>query len=198
MFPIRQVVMGIPDAKNSVAEDWENADPTIRLIKPSRGSILELGNGIRAEVLLSPHDQALGSLADDRCLVFMIHWKNWKLLWLGDAGRLSEQALLKGGMNLKADLIVAGLHQSDFSLTKSLIDAVAPQAIIIPRLAGSKMDNSRLEQVERLRSRSLRIIDRQQTGGLTITVEEERLIIRGFLDQSVMELRHKTRANNLR
>lgn len=198
MFPIRQVVMGMPHAKNSVAEDWENADPNIRLIKPSRGSILELGNGIRAEVLLSPHDQALGSLADDRCLVFMIHWKNWKLLWLGDAGRLSEQALLEGGMNLKADLIVAGLHQSDFSLTKSLIDAVAPQAIIIPRLAGSKMDSSRLEQVERLRSPSLRIIDRQQTGGLTITVEEDRLIIRGFLDQSVMELRHETRTNNLR
>jgi competence protein ComEC len=189
MFPVRQVVMGMPHAKNSVARDWENADPNILLIKPCRGSVIDLGNGAWAEVLLSPHDQAVGSVADDRCLVFMIHWKDWKLLWLGDAGRLSEQALLAGGVDLKADLIVAGLHQSDFSLTKGFVDAVAPQAIIIPRLAGSRMDNPRLEQVERLRSPSLRIIDRQQTGGITLNIDENsQLVIGGYLDKSKIVL----------
>ena len=119
----------------------------------------------------------------------MIHWKDWKLLWLSDAGRLSEQALLESGMDLKADLIVAGLHQSDFSLTKPFIDAVAPQVIIIPRLAGSKMDGPRLEQIERLRNPSLQIIDRQQTGGLTLTIDEKgRLVIDGFLDKSTVTL----------
>jgi competence protein ComEC len=122
----------------------------------------------------------------------MMHWNVWKLLWLGDAGRLSEQALLESGIDLKADLIVAGLHQSDFSLTKDFVDAVAPQTIIVPRLAGSKMDMPRLEQMERLGKNSIHIIDRQQAGGLTLTVEKERLMIRGFLDQSVVELRHET------
>ncbi|MES2982890.1 MAG: ComEC/Rec2 family competence protein [Verrucomicrobiota bacterium] len=190
MFPIRQVVLGMPLTKKSVAQDWENTDPNIRLIKPHRGSMIELANGARAEVLLSPHDQTVGAVADDRCLVFMIHWKGWKLLWLGDAGRLSEQALLENGIDLKADLIVAGLHQSDFSLTKPFIDAVSPQAIIIPSLAGSKMDGPRLEQTERLRNTSLKIIDRQKTGGLTLTVDEHgRLVIDGYLDKSSYNLR---------
>lgn len=192
MFPIRQVVTGMPLAKNSVVADWETPETNIHLIKPHRGSIMELGNGARAEVLLSPHDQTVGTVADDRCLVFMMHWNGWKLLWLGDAGRLSEQALLESGIDLKADLIVAGLHQSDFSLTKDFVDAVAPQTIIVPRLAGSKMDMPRLEQMERLGKNSIHIIDRQQAGGLTLTVEKERLMIRGFLDQSVVELRHET------
>ncbi len=189
MLPIRQVVLGMPLTKKSVVQDWKNTDPNIRLINPHRGAIIELGNGAYAEVLLSPHDQTVGSIADDRCLIFMIHWKDWKLLWLSDAGRLSEQALLESGMDLKADLIVAGLHQSDFSLTKPFIDAVAPQVIIIPRLAGSKMDGPRLEQIERLRNPSLQIIDRQQTGGLTLTIDEKgRLVIDGFLDKSTVTL----------
>jgi len=184
MFPIRQVALGMPHTKNSVARDWENNEAELHLIKPHRGSIIELGNGAHAEILLSPHNQTLGATADDRCLVFMIHWKTWRILWLGDAGRLSEQKLLEYNIDLKADLIVAGLHQSDYSLTKPFIDAVAPQAIIIPRLAGSKMDGPRLEQIQRLRNPSLQIIDRQQTGGLTLTIEEEKLVIDGYLDES--------------
>ena len=188
MFPIRQAAMGIPHTKNSVIRDWENSEANLRLIKPHRGSVIELGNGAHAEVLLSPLDHTLGTTADDRCLIFMIHWKNWNILWLGDAGRLSEQALLESDIDLKADLIVAGLHQSDISLTKPFIDAVAPQAIIIPRLAGSKMDAPRLEQIQRLRHPSLQIIDRQQTGGLTLTIEEEKLVIDGYLDESSYSL----------
>jgi competence protein ComEC len=189
MFSIRQVVLGMPATKNSVAQDWENADPNLHLVKPHRGTMIDLGNGVNAEVLLSPHDQTIGAVADDRCLVFMIHWKNCKILWLGDAGRLSEQALLESGIDLQADLIVAGLHQSDFSLTKPFIDAVSPQAIIIPRLAGSKMDGPRLEQIERLRNTDLKIIDRQQTGGLTLNIDENsQLVIGGYLDKSKIAL----------
>jgi competence protein ComEC len=188
MFPVRQVVLGMPQVHKSVAKNWEKIQANIRLIKPHRGTILELGKGVNAEVLLSPHDQSIGSIADDQCLIFMLHWQDRKILWLGDTGRLSEQALLQSGMSLKADIIVAGLHQSDFSLTKPFIDAVDPRAIIIPRLAGSKMDSSRLEQIERLRNTSIKIIDRQQSGGLTITVEEGSLVIRGFLDKSNIAL----------
>lgn len=188
MLPIRQVALGMPLTKNSVAQDWERNEVNLHLIKPHRGFIIELGNGAHAEILLSPHDQTLGATADDRCLVFMIHWKTWKILWLGDAGRLSEQKLLENNTDLKADLIVAGLHHNDYSLTKPFVDAVAPQAIIVPRLAGSKMDGLRLEQIQRLRNPSLKIIERQQTGGLTLTIDQEQLVIDGYLDKSSYSL----------
>lgn len=190
MFPIRQVVLGMDHTSGSVAAEWEETDSEIRLIRTQRDSVFDFGNGVQAKVLLSPHDQAVGSVADDRCLVFMIHWKGWKLLWLGDAGRLSEQALLESGTDLKADLIVAGLHQSDFSLTPEFLEAVAPQAIILPRLAGSPMDAPRLAQLESWRNNApFQIIDRQQTGGLTLTMDEKgQLVIDGFLDKSSISL----------
>jgi hypothetical protein len=53
------------------------------------------------------------------------------------------------------------------------------------------MDAPRLEQIRRLRNSSIKIIDRQQAGGLTLTVEKERLMIRGFLDQSLFTLKRE-------
>jgi competence protein ComEC len=192
MFPIRQVVLGANSQRSSVIDAWE-AHPSARILLPRRGSVFSFAKDIHAEVLLSPHDQPVGSLADDRCLVLMLHWKGWKLLWLGDAGRLSEQALLAGGEDLSADLIIAGIHGSDLSLTTPLIRAVSPDAIIIPRLAASQTDASRREQIQLLQPTRIRIIDREQTGGLLITAEETRLMIRGHLDKSTVELRGRPR-----
>lgn len=190
MFSIRQVVLGAHGTRSSLIKDWKN-HPSANIILPHRGSVFPIAKEVRAEVLLSPHDQLLGSLADDRCLLLMLHWKSWKILWLGDAGRVSEEALLNSGQDLRADLIIAGLHSSDLSLTPAFLDAVSPQAIILPRLSGSKMDEARSSQIQSWKSTPFQIIDKQKTGGLTITVEEGRLMIRGFLDGSEMELRRK-------
>ncbi len=190
MFSIRQVVLGAHGTRSSLINDWKN-HPSANILLPNRGSVFPIAEGVHAEVLLSPHDQLLGSLADDRCLVLMLHWKGWKMLWLGDAGRLSEQALLNSGQNLRADLIIAGLHSSDLSLTPAFLDAVSPQAIILPRLTGSKMDEARSSQIQSWKSSPFQIIDKQKTGGLTITVEEGRLMIRGFLDGSEFEMKRE-------
>jgi hypothetical protein len=54
------------------------------------------------------------------------------------------------------------------------------------------MDGPRLEQVQRLRKTSLKIIDRQKTGGLTLTIDEKgQLVISGHLDRSSTMLRKK-------
>jgi len=122
-------------------------------------------------------------------MVLMLHWKDWKILWLGDAGRLSEEEMLRSGIDLKADLIVAGFHESDFSLTQPFLEVVGPQALILPRVPGSAMDAYRSDQRETWHEAPFQVIDRAETGGLTITVDEDgAMIIRGFLDGSVTRL----------
>ena len=186
MFPLRQVASGMSPAPGSVAADW--ADPGasgIHIRKPRRGVRLGLGGGAWAEILLSPHDGSLGSLADDRVLVFRLHWRSRTILFTGDSGRISEQALLDSGLDLRADVIVAGLHESDLSLTKPFIAAVKPQAIVIPRPAGCEMDRHRGFQETAWRKAGIRIIDQTDTGGLTVTVAEDGgLLFRGFFDGS--------------
>lgn len=191
MFPIRQVALGAERSSSSIAASWESiGDPKIKVSRPRKGEILDFGGGVKAEVLLSPHDNAVGSVADDRCFVLMLHWRDWKILWLGDAGRRSERKLLSDGTDLKADLIVAGFHESDLSLTDPFLAAVNPQAMIIPRLPGSQTDIYRVSQRKRWLQGPFKIIDKQETGGLTLTINEGGdMQIAGFLDGSETRLK---------
>jgi competence protein ComEC len=144
--------------------------------------------------LLSASDGHFGSLADDHAMVVRLHWKGWKILFTGDAGRLGEEALLESGTDLKADVIVAGLHEDDLSLTGAFVAAAEPQAIIVASPAGSEMDGHRESQKRSWVKKGLHIIDQSRTGGLTVTVSAEgNLVIRGFADGSEILINHTRR-----
>lgn len=186
MFPLRQVASGMVPTQGSVAAEWTDSHAEgVRVFHPGKGHLLDFGGGAWAEVLQSPADGHLGSLADDRAMVLRLHWKGWEILFTGDAGRLSEEALLASGTDLAADVIVAGLHESDFSLTIPFVSAVNPQAIIVASPAGSEMDRLRDSQKKTWERKRMLILDQWVTGGLTVTVSVAGdLIIQGFADGS--------------
>lgn len=186
MLPLRQVASGLSPAPGSVADSWAKPGTLgIQIRKPRRGDRLDFGGGAWGEILLSPHDGVPGSLADDKVLVFRMHWHGRTILFTGDSGRIGEQALLGSGLDLRADVIVAGLHESDLSLTKPFIAAVKPQAIVIPRPAGCEMDSHRGFQKSPWRKAGIQVIDQTETGGLTVTIAEDGgLLLRGFFDGS--------------
>lgn len=189
MFDVRQVASGMIPSPGSTAKKWEEDAAEIRFLRPRKGDRFDLGNGAYAEILLSPYDDFAGSLADDRALVFMMHWKGWKILWLGDAGRLSEHVMLDSGVDLKADAIVTGLHESDISLTQNFVRAVEPMAIVIPRRGGIKMDGFRDRQRRLWEKDGVKTIDQSVTGGLTVTVDLwGDLALEGFVDGSKLSL----------
>jgi len=184
MFPIRQVAMGMEPLTKSVSGDWkEVSGKDVRIVKLAKGDRLDLGAGAFAEVLLSPFDGTVGAVADDRCLVLMMHWKEWKILWLSDAGRLSEAAMLSSGTDLKANVIVAGLHETDFSLTPEFLEAVNPKIIVTGRPAGCEMDSVREIQREKWRKKGILVLDQNQTGGLTVNADDG-LVFSGYVDGS--------------
>ncbi len=186
MFPLRQVAMGGHGSPGSVAVKWETfSKKGMETMQPHKGDRLDFGGGVWGEVLLSPHDEILGPVADDRALVFMMHWQGWKILWLGDAGRFSEVAMINSGAELKADVIVAGFHESDTSLTDEFITAVNPQAIVLPSPPGSDMDGYRVIRTKGWRKKHITVIEQAAAGGLTVTVGADgSLLIEGFYDGS--------------
>lgn len=189
MFEMRQVASGMVPAPGSTAMEWEAADLEIRLAKPKKGDRLELGNGAYAEVLLSPHEESVGSQADDRAMVLMMHWQGWKILWLGDAGRLSEEAMMDSGADLNADAIIAGLHEFDISLTEKFVRRVDPHIIVIPRRAGIHTDGFRGRQRRLWEKDGVKTIDQAVTGGLTTTISfGGDLVFEGFVDGSETRL----------
>lgn len=191
MFPMRQAATGVQPASSSIAAKWEGSAPGgVRVVHPAKGDLIDLGGGAWGEVLLSTVDGFLGSVADDRALVMRMHWKGWKILWIGDAGRLSEEALLNSGADLKSDAIIASIHESDLSLGDAFVNAVDPKLIVLPRPAGCEMDALRKLQKKSWRRKGTRFLDQLETGGITVTVGESGdLIFQGFLDGSETRLR---------
>ena len=190
MFPLRQVANGMVPAPGSVAQEWTDFGVAgVCVLRPSKGHRLNFGGGAWGEVLLSAEDGYRGSLADDHALIFRLHWQGWKILFTGDAGRLSEEALLESGTDLAADVIVAGLHEGDLSLTDAFVAAVKPQAVITASPAGSELDNFREFQKKSMEKKGIRVIEQMRTGGLTVNVSARgKLVIKGFADDSEVVL----------
>jgi competence protein ComEC len=191
MFPMGQAATAMQPASGSIAAKWEGSAPGgIRVIHPAKGNLVDLGGGAWGEVWLSTADGFLGSVADDRALVMRMHWKGWKILFTGDAGHLTEDALLRSGVDLKSDVIIASIHESDLSLGDAFLASVDPKLIVLPRAAGCEMDALRELQKKSWHRKGTRFLDQLQTGGITVTVDESGdLILQGFLDESETRLR---------
>lgn len=193
MFPLRQVASGMMRTQGSAAGEWMDFNAAgVRLIHPKKGEHLDFGGGAWGEVLLSAEDGSPGSLADDRAMVFRLHWQGWKILFTGDAGSLGEEALLVSGADLTADLIIAGMHENDISLTDAFVSAVNPLAIVVAGSAGSEMDGHREFQKKSWDKKKMRVIDQSRTGGLTVSATETgKLVIRGYADGSETVIRKR-------
>ncbi len=84
---------------------------------------------VHAEVLY-PLLQDDAEKADDRGLVIKLHVGKMRVLWLADAGFITEKKLVERGADLTCDVVVRGQHSADFSgLTEILVHA-KPRVLI--------------------------------------------------------------------
>ena len=184
MFSISQIGIEEKSAPHYATATWSGSANT-NVAKFSQGNRFSLGGNTDCEVLYATRHGQYGALADDLCIVFMMRWNNWKILWTGDAGRLTESELLGSDIDLKADVIVAGLHESDFSLTPMFVKAVSPRIVITGRPAGSDMDSPRQAWLEKIKKQGVRVLSQTETGGITVTaLSDGSLSFRGHVDAS--------------
>lgn len=138
---------GRPTLHTSRLEPWKPDPPFSSLKKLStqippdsplwqrheQGQIIPLApqetQPITAQVL-HPGPRDLHEKADDRGLVLMIHLGAFRVLWLNDAGFITEKRLLEKPDTLRCDLLVRHQHSADIAGLTELLLAAQPQAII--------------------------------------------------------------------
>lgn len=76
-----------------------------------------------------PHNNRSGN-ADENCRLFLWQYQDKKILFMGDAGYISENALLTHYPYLRPDIIVLGAHSTDYSGTLNFLLTLRPQIII--------------------------------------------------------------------
>jgi len=89
----------------------EAATHGVRIVRPQRGYRWEV-DGVRLDIL-APSRPVLADTGDDineNSIVAMLHYQNFRELFMGDAGESSEARLLASGFDLRADVLKAQLR----------------------------------------------------------------------------------------
>lgn len=187
-FPIRQVILPVELSRSPAFHAWLNDAPKagIKTTQAANLRSIPLPDGARLEVIQTPDPLARSTIADERVVIFRLHWQGWKILLTSDAGVATELALLRSGKDITADVIIAGHHSSEPGLTDALIAAVHPQAIIAsnaPFPLAERLDPSRTAY---WRSEGITVFDQGRSGGVTLTIDASgSLRIGGFVDHSI-------------
>ena len=97
--------------------------------------------------------------------------------------------MLGSGVDLQADVIVAGRHRSDLSLTDEFVAAVKPRAIIIGNDAHPEGERFDGHQIEAWRDAGITVFDQSTCGAVSLRPEGEVLVIEGFVDDQLLRIK---------
>jgi len=128
------------------------------------------------------------AVADDRVAIYRLHWRGRRVLFVNDAGWKTERRLLDAGLDLRADVLVAGRHRTDGSLGDEFLAAVSPRAIIAGDAGFPPEERLDPAKASRWRQLGIAVFDQRETGGVTIRPDEDQLRIEGFLNGQTVKL----------
>ena len=145
------------------------------------GDSFTLDDGTRLEVLFPPTAWQAG-VADDLATVLRLESRDFRVLFMSDAGFLTEKALLASGQDLRADVLVMGRHGSDFCGLPEFARAVQPGALVFTNNRFPEEERAPESWRQRMAGQGVALFDQALTGGVTLRIDETGLALRGFAD----------------
>ncbi|MDB6132982.1 MAG: hypothetical protein JWM59_1225 [Verrucomicrobiales bacterium] len=146
----------------------------------SPGQVLRPDDRTTLEVLFPPPSWRT-SVGDDQSVVLRLECRGWRVLMMSDAGFRTEKALLESGQDLRADVLVKGRHGSDHSGLPEFINAVGPRALIYSNNRFPEMERTPGAWRERMAAKGIVMFDQALTGGVTISMDDQGIRVRGYL-----------------
>lgn len=127
---------------------------------------------------LHPEKVVKSRRADDRSLVTVMEKEGWRVLLLGELGEAGQAALLGGGPNLRADILVMGSPDRGEPLNPALLNAIDPQLIIQTgrRQAFTKKLSTKFRRD--LRATHRKVLFTDEDGGVELTVTRNAVGVR--------------------
>jgi competence protein ComEC len=133
------------------------------------GEVIEIGDGVRLEVL---HPGPL--LAADRnenSVSLRLAYGAFSLLLTGDAEELAEEEMLESGRPLASLVFKAGHHGSRTSSSMPFLEAVRPQIIIISAGADNRFGHPHPEMLERAQAIGAAVLRTDELGTIEVTTD---------------------------
>jgi competence protein ComEC len=146
---------------------------------PTAGQTFTLDEGVRLEVLFPPETWQ-AAVADDRATVLRLEYGGFRLLFMSDAGFLTEKALLASGVDLRSDVLVMGRHGSDFCGLPEFIRAVHPGALVCSNSRFPESERAPESWRERVARMGITVFDQAVTGAVSLRLDSAGLSAHAF------------------
>jgi len=175
-FPIRQIIISDSNKRSSAHQKLitQASEQHIATIIPTRKSY-PLTEKSRIEILDT--GSPTYPLADDRCAIYLLYWKDKKILFYNDAGGKSERRMRKRYPDLTADIIVIGKHSQDQSLSIDTIKSLKASHVVATQAPYPSGEMRSPQWIEQIQLAGIELLLLDQTGGIIMTQENGKLDI---------------------
>lgn len=143
---------------------------------------------------------------NDNSVAFILQYKQFRMLFTGDAGVAAEQRFLDEGLDLHADVLKVGHHGSAYSSSPAFIAAVHPRYAVVSVGRHNLYGHPARSTIKTLEDAHTEIFRTDRDGATTVTTDgTTSTTVRAFLksDLPVLDVpedaRYRTRdATNAR
>ena len=170
-FPIGQFLdSGYPHTSGTYEYMLETIDSSnIPFTTVKRGDKIDFASGVVVEVL-NPGNSYFTDDLNQNSVVLKVTDGSVSFLLMGDAGIEAEDAIMKDGYNVDADILKVGHHGSSTSSGETFISAVSPAVSIIEVGAGNEYGHPHTEALETLQKAST-VYRTDVDGTVTVTTD---------------------------
>jgi beta-lactamase superfamily II metal-dependent hydrolase len=147
----------------------------LKAIRTRTGTIIPFDEAVKLEVL-SPDDQFVNSDdTNDASIVIKLSYGQTSFLFTGDAEFPANQAMLRRGADVRANVLKLGHHGSRTSTDESWLRAVQPQLGIISVGADNSYGHPHREVLDALNRLGIQYIRTDEHGTITVVSDGAQL-----------------------
>ncbi len=171
-FPVKNVYDSGKEHTTSLYESF--LAKTLELVKEGKTTYTKPRAGQQLKVednlvlnFLFPTDEPAPPPDDinNSSIVFKLVYKDFSMLFTGDAEAWAEQQMLDHHADLKAQVLKVGHHGSYSSSTEPFLDAVKPEVAVLQAGVGNKYGHPHGVTLEKLAKRNVKVYATNMVGG---------------------------------
>ena len=151
-YDVRRVLTGPGVEPGATYDAWLAAvrDEGVAIEITHQGAVLDLGDGVRLDVLGPGDVEAANLETNDSAAVIRISSGEVSFLLTGDIEAKAERALLADGVDLRATVLKVAHHGSKTSSSRAFLDAVRPSIAVVSSGKDNQFGHPAPDVVDRL------------------------------------------------
>jgi len=155
----------------------------IPMLEPRGGDVWHTGDGVTFRFYGPTLPYITGSRSDinSNSLVFRLEYGRFRMLFMGDAGRETEERLLAAGDDLRADVLKVGHHGSAYGTTPEFLRAVSPRDAIISVGRNNLFGHPAPATLATLSEARVTVYRTDRDGAVTVDSDGAGFIVGGYL-----------------